>query len=252
MALIAQYCMKNQTFRNTVSKTSCTVEATDKYQERFFRNTNDLLNKKSSYYYEYAIGVKTGYTSQAKRCLIAASKKDNLELITVTLGSQPTNTDTRYTDTINLFNYGFSNYKNEKIALKDTVIEEIVVSNATKKTENLSLLIKKDITGIVPKNLNLNTLTYSVTLDPFISAPISEGAVLGKITYNIDGSQYTADLVANHSVDELNVKLIVGQVLLALLAVFILSKLLLPKKKSKKKISKNKKYKTKKRKNYRI
>ena len=56
MALIARYCMKNQTFRNTVAKTSCSVEATDKYEKRYFKNTNDLLNSKSKYYYEYAIG----------------------------------------------------------------------------------------------------------------------------------------------------------------------------------------------------
>ena len=30
MALIAKYCMKNQTFRNTVSKSSCKIAATDK------------------------------------------------------------------------------------------------------------------------------------------------------------------------------------------------------------------------------
>ena len=37
MALIAKYCMKNQTFRNTVAKPSCTIAATDKYEERYFR-----------------------------------------------------------------------------------------------------------------------------------------------------------------------------------------------------------------------
>ena len=69
---------------------SCTISATDKYQERYFKNTNDLLDSKSKYYYQYAIGVKTGFTTQAKNCLIAASKKDNLELITVVLGAEAT------------------------------------------------------------------------------------------------------------------------------------------------------------------
>ena len=39
MALITQYCMKNQTFRDIVSMASCTISATDKYQERYFKNT---------------------------------------------------------------------------------------------------------------------------------------------------------------------------------------------------------------------
>ena len=245
MALIARYCMKNQTFRNTVAKTSCTVEATDKYEERYFKNTNDLLNPSSNYYYEYAIGGKTGYTSQAKRCLIATSAKDNLELITVVLGAQSTTPDTRYLDTINLFEYGYSNYKIEKIATKNSIVKEITVENATKDTQNLSLLVKDDITGIVPANLNLTNLDYSIKLNDLIAAPIAEGAVLGKITYSIDGSEYSSDLIANHAVEEFDPITLLKQIGLALLILFILAKLLLPKKKSKKGKSKKKTYKKK-------
>ena len=76
MALLAEAALKNETFRKVVSMPSCTIAATDKYEERYFRNTNDLLNSKSKYYYEFAIGTKTGYTTQAKRCLIATALKN--------------------------------------------------------------------------------------------------------------------------------------------------------------------------------
>lgn len=243
MALIAKYCMKNQTFRNTIAKTSCSVEATDKYEERYFKNTNDLINSSSDYYYKYSIGGKTGYTSQAQRCLIAASQKDGLELITVTLGAQSAKPDTRYLDTINLFEYGFSNYKIKNIATKNSIVKDITVENGTKDTQNLSLLLKNDITGIVPANLNLTNLDYSIKLNALITAPIAEGAVLGKITYSIDGSEYSSDLIANHSVEEFDPITLLKQIGLALLILFILSKLLLPKKKSKKGKSKKRNYK---------
>ena len=243
MALIARYCMKNQTFRNTVSKTSCKIAATDKYEERYFRNTNDLLNPSSDYYYEYAIGTKTGYTSQAKRCLIATSLKDNLELITVVLGTQSATPDTRYLDTINLFEYGYSNYKIKKIATKNSIVKDITVENGTKDTQNVSLLVKDDITGIVPANVNLTNLDYSIKLNDLIEAPIAEGAVLGKITYSIDGIEYSSDLIANHSVEEFDPITLLKQIGLALLILYILSKLLLPKKKSKKGKSKKRNYK---------
>lgn len=239
MALIARYCMKNETFRNTVAKTSCTIEATDKYEQRYFRNTNDLLNPSSKYYYEYAIGTKTGYTSQAKRCLIATSLKDNLELITVTLGAESSIPDRRYEDTINLFEYGYSNYKMQKIVTKGSIVQEITVENATKDTKNLSLLVKDDITGIIPANLKLSDLAPSIKLNDLISAPIEEGTVLGKITYNIDNFQYYTDLIASHSVEEFDVRTMLWQIALALLVLFILAKLILPKKKSKKKTRKN-------------
>lgn len=237
MALIARHCMKNDTFRSIVSTLKYSVEATDKTEKRYFRNTNDLIDPSSKYYYESAIGMKTGFTSQAKNCLIGASLKDNLELITVALGAEAADDGRsgRYVDTLNLFDYGYANYKTQQIATKNTVIEEIVVGNATKETENLSLLLKDSITGITPANLDLNNLDYTVKLNETISAPISEGEILGKITYNIDGITYTSDLIANHSVEELDIKLLITQVGLALLVLFILFKLLFRKKKTKSK-----------------
>ena len=113
-----------------------------------FKNTNDLLNPSDKYYYEYAIGIKTGYTSQARNCLIAGAKKDNLELIAVTLGSQSQND--RYTDTINMFEYGFDNYKIQQVATANTVIKDLTIENATKDTKNLPLLLKENITALTP------------------------------------------------------------------------------------------------------
>ena len=74
-------------------------------------------------------------------------------------------------------------------------------------------------------------------MDENISAPIAEGDKLGKITYNIDGINYTSDLIASHSVEESNNSLIIFQVILALIVILILFKLF----SSKKKISKRKK-----------
>ena len=252
MALIAQYCMKNETFRNIVSKPTCAIEPTDKYEKRFFRNTNELLNKSSEYYYKYAIGTKTGYTGQAKRCLIATSLKDNLELITVVLGGPPAyEEDTRYVDTINLFEYGFSNYTTKQIATKNTVAKEIVVENATKETENLSLLVKNDLTALIPTNLQFSNLDYSVKLNKNLLAPIAEGQVLGKIIYKIEGIEYSSDLVANHAVEAFDLKTLLKQIALALLVLFVLTKILLPKKKNyKNRNSKKKKSGSKKSRNY--
>lgn len=242
MALIAKYCMKNETFRNIVSKTSCTVEATDKYEKRYFKNTNNLIDSSNRYYYEYAIGVKTGFTSQAKNCLIAASKKDNLELITVALGAEATEDGRsgRYVDSINLFEYGFSNYKTQKIATKNSVVKDLIIENATKDTKNLSLLLKDDIFGITPVNFDLSNLDCSIKLKENISAPISKDDVLGEITYVVNGISYSSDLIANHSVEEFNLNLSIEQVILAVLVLFIISKLLVPKKNKKKKYKRRK------------
>lgn len=243
MALIAKYCMKNESFRKIVSKTSCTIKSTDKYSERYFKNTNDLINPSSRYYYENAIGIKTGFTTQAKNCLVSASLKNGIELITVVLGAEATEDGKsgRYVDTLNLFEYGFSNYKIQQIATANTVIKELIIENATKDTKNLSLLLKDSITCLAPKDLDLNNLNYSLELNENISAPIEKGDILGKIVYNIDGITYSSDLIAEHSVEKSNLLLLISQIMLTILVLLILIKLFSPKRKYKKYMNSNRK-----------
>ena len=221
MALIAQYCMKNEAFRQIVCKTSYTLEPTDKTpKERYFVSTNDLIKPSSEYYYPYCIGIKTGYTSKAKNCLISASQKDGLELITVVLGAEFTEDgkSARNTDTINLFNYGFENYKYQEILSKNSIITNINIKNATKETKNLPLITENSISSLVPNGISLNSLEPVISINENIEAPISEGSVLGSITYNIDGIEYSTNLCAEHSVEKFDLILLISQIF----AVFII------------------------------
>ena len=94
MALIAKYCMKNDKFREIISIEKCELPTTEIFTEkRTFKNNNSLIDRNDKYYYEYCIGGKTGYTKEAKNCLVAMSRKDNMELISVVLKGE--NTETR-------------------------------------------------------------------------------------------------------------------------------------------------------------
>lgn len=230
MALIAQYCMKNETFRRIVSTPYITFSPSEDKQLKFY-NTNDLILSTSKYYYKYAIGIKTGYTSQAKNCLISASSKDDFELIAVILGASHSEevSSTRYVDTINLFNYGFDNYKNTEILARDSLVKDVEVKNATKDTKKLSLLAKDTISATLPKDVKIDTLEPSVEIND-LSAPISEGAIVGKITYTIDGENYSTDLVAKSSVVKSDIETLIVQIALAILFLYVLTKLLKKKK----------------------
>ena len=229
MALIAQYCMKNETFRQIVCKTSYTLEPTDKTpKERYFVTTNDLIKTSSEYYYPYCIGIKTGYTSKAKNCLISASQKDGLELITVVLGAEFTENgkSARNTDTINLFNYGFENYKYQKILSKNSVITNVTVKNATKETKELPIITENSITSLVPHNIDINSLEPIISINENIEAPISEGTVIGSIKYDIDGIEYSTNLCAEHSVEKFDLILLIGQIIVVIIILIIIYKIL--------------------------
>ena len=231
LALITQYCMKNETFRNIVSKTSCTIPATNKYDKRTYTNTNELLinNKNnSSNYYEYAIGIKTGYTSGSKHCLISASLKDGLELICVILGANGTSNglSPRAQDSKTLYEYAYNNYSLKNIVSKDSKITETKISNGTNDTKNLDLLLENDITALVENSENLDNISPEITIYDNLLAPISSGSVVGYVKYTIDGIEYKENLVASHDVMKSNTGLKIFWFLFLLIILYLLSRLL--------------------------
>ena len=118
LAMIAKYCMQNEEFKSRVAKMECSLPTTEIYSEpRIFRNTNSLMVRDSRYYYEYCTGIKTGFTTPAKNCLISSSNKYGFELISVILHAETTadGLSARYLDTINLFEYGYENFNEEEI-----------------------------------------------------------------------------------------------------------------------------------------
>ena len=52
------------------------------------------------------------------------------------------------------------------------------------------------------------------------------GEVLGKITYNIDGIQYSSDLIASHSVEKSGFLTLIVRIIIIILILFLLYKLL--------------------------
>ena len=63
---------------------------------------NQLFANKP-YAYEYLVGSKTGYTSEARQTLVSCAQKDGLKLICVIMKEE---SPSQYTDTIDLFNFG--------------------------------------------------------------------------------------------------------------------------------------------------
>lgn len=233
LAIIMKYCMKNSTFRKLSSLKYCKIPATNKYDERVFNTTNDLLthNNSSDYYYKYAIAGKTGYTTEAKNCLVSAANKDNLELICVVLstGLYSNNLSAKFVDTKTIFDYGYDNYTIRKIRERDAIATQIEIDKATKETKNLDLLISDDITALISQDDFKTEFSPEIKIDDNLSAPIAQGQVVGKIIYNIDGTEYSADLLASHSVERSGYQKLLVQIIMVILILFFLYKLLFEK-----------------------
>ncbi len=105
MALIAKQVYWNRTLRLIASwyRKTITIESG---QTLTYDNSNKLLWQDSGYYYSYAMGMKTGTTSEAGCCLTAAAEKDGRALLVVIMGAD-WNRD-RYNRAIDYFEHYFA------------------------------------------------------------------------------------------------------------------------------------------------
>lgn len=209
LALISKYAMQNETFRTLVSTTSYKLPTTNKYEkeDRLFTTTNALLmvnnnTRADNYYYKYATGIKTGFTTPAKNCLIASANKGNLELLTVILGAGQNDEglSNRYLDTINLFEYGYDNYALREVIKAGGVVQTVNISNATRDTKKLDAVVQNDISVLIKAADKNNALLPEVHINEDLKAPISKGDIIGSVTYTVEGIEYTENLVANNDV----------------------------------------------------
>ena len=93
MALITAYALKNPSFLEVVSEKTKKITTEDGFT-RQLKNHNKLL-----WLYEHSLGVKTGFTKKAGRTLVSYAKRNDRELICVTL-----NDPDDWNDHIKLYN----------------------------------------------------------------------------------------------------------------------------------------------------
>lgn len=207
MCLITQEAIKHDIFNTICATTKYTMPDTDIYKQtgdnpRIYETTNLLLLDKSSssntknYYYEFATGIKTGYTSQAKNTLVSSAKKDNMELICVLLNVSANDTISRYYDAKNLFEYGFNNYS--LVPFTPSVIPDIDIENSNDK---LKVSVSSNTNILTDKELSFENLIPKISLKQGLQAPILKDAVVGSVEYEIDNQIYQFDLIAQNEVE---------------------------------------------------
>lgn len=248
LALMGRYAMKNDIFREFVNTKFYTLPATNKYltNDRVFGTTNELLKKDTrdsvdNYYYEYCTGIKTGYTNAAKSCIVASAKKDDIEYIVVILGAGTTDNglSARYLDCKTLFNYAFENYTVKKLNDEEADLKTINIPNGTLSTKHLKVKIQDEINVLLKKSTDTTNLTPTVEINKDLPVPIVKNSIVGKITYTIDGNEYTSNLIAGNNVYESNTVTNILTIVSIIIVLYLLFKVL--NLNNKKKVKKNKK-----------
>lgn len=199
MALIGLYASKYSQVREIVSNLTYSLPDLPDGKPRLLKSTNTLINPKNQYYYEYATGLKTGYTDKAKSCIVATAKKDDIELLCVVLGGDKTenNKSQRELDCQTLFEYGFNNYKYMDICTKNESVDVSQIANIPDYLNGKNLIYENTLNVLVPIDA---TQTSTILFEVDKKLPVMKNTVVGTATYHIQGNDYTINILAGEDI----------------------------------------------------
>lgn len=169
MAVLAANAMENPVFRDVCATRSICLKYGDG-GDCWLSNTNRLLDS-----CEGVIGVKTGFTDKAGRCLVSACERDGVMLICVTL-----NDPNDWYDHTRLYDYGFSLISQrelEGVSLKIPCVggvDEFLPAHS----ESVCLPLFEE---------DLNSIERRITVKRFIYLPAESGEIVGNVEYVLNG-----------------------------------------------------------------
>ena len=172
-------------------------------------NTNKLLK-----WYEGADGLKTGYTSNAGRNLVATASRNDMRLISVVMGVEPKNGN--FKESIKLLDFGFNNFTYQKLYNKNDVICSVPVKNGA--NDYVDLMTAKN-SGILTEKSAKSEISQEIVINPDIKAPIKTGDILGQVEIIKDGQIVSStDLTAITNVPVITIPQAIAQTLNSIIA----------------------------------
>ena len=164
-------------------------------------NTNRLVR-----YYDGCNGLKTGSTDKAGYCVRVTAKRGNMQLIAVITGAETR--DERNSAARKLLDFGFANF-----ALFERP-EEYIENGAVLFGESDSIPIYSSEFSCVVDKSDLSKIELIYNIPEKITAPITEGQVVGELIYKIEDNQIgESKLYAKSEVKRLTYISVFGKIL---------------------------------------
>ncbi len=205
LAMLTAYAMKNETFREIVCCKKATVSFGNPPYQRTLYNSNKMLKR-----YDGAIGVKTGFTDNARRCLVSAAERGGVTLIAVTL-----NAPDDWNDHTRMLDYGFTQVNAYPL---DTACKSRVYAAGTGQSTGV---YANEATIALTKN-QVSALSKEIILPRLVYGGVRKGQQLGEIRYMLDGKLLrTIPLYADTDIAEESGELNLFQKILSFFGVFV-------------------------------
>ncbi len=167
-------------------------------------------------------GSKSGFTSNAGRCLASISTIDDVNYLLVVLKSSLSNAYNAVKDSIAIYDYYSNNYSYQLVLESDKVITTLPIKYSKEKeygitsNNDIKLYLKNDI---------VDNLTYEFDGIEEIKYNTKKDSYLGTIkVYNEEELLYESDVYLNKDITYYNFYLIGGILLLIIIVIILLFK----------------------------
>lgn len=173
MALLTREALKNPDFAEICSQQSAKLSFGNPPFDRWLKNSNKLLSM-----YNGCIGVKTGFTDDAGRCLVSAAERNGVKLICVTLKAP-----SDWEDHKKMLDYGFSVEQRIDLPYPDNVGKISVVGG---EIDSINLAVSEKPTASLI-NGDFEKVSVRTVIPPFVYAPVTANTQIGRTEYYLDG-----------------------------------------------------------------
>ncbi len=208
---IAAYAMTLPNFTEITGTLAYELAPTNKSSEiRSFYSTNKMFSNyedDGKYYYTYTTGIKTGSLNESGYCIAASATADGYTYVVIALGSpyideegEPTNFHGEMLDAAELFRWALVDLSKKTVAAQGDLMAEVKLDYAWKK-DTLQLVAGENASALLPKAVNLGSITIDCQIPESVQAPVKKGEGIGTATLSYAGEKIaTVPLVASESV----------------------------------------------------
>ena len=184
MALIMREAVRHPVFVEIIGARRFDIPPTERQPKpRQLLNTNRLIHP-GSYFNEWVIGGKTGWTIAAMHTLVTYAERDGRRLIISTLRSEAGGT---FRDTLALMSFGFSMLFEERLVFESASYTRMVpvYQNINGEPLNIgyvTLRAGEDLYFKLPVDFDIRELRFDLSIPERVAPPVLAGDSLGRVT----------------------------------------------------------------------
>ncbi|MDF2946940.1 MAG: Serine-type D-Ala-D-Ala carboxypeptidase [Bacillales bacterium] len=157
-------------------------------------NTNKLVK-----FYPGCDGLKTGFTTEARYCLTATAKRNDMRVVGVIMGA-PTS-KVRNAQMTKMLDYAFAQYSVKPIYKKNQVLQKVKISKGSRQT--VDVLVPSKVSIVLKKGEKIGKLESVIKVQETVKAPVKKGQELGTLEIRSKTKVYVkTKIVAAEDINE--------------------------------------------------